>query len=104
MKVFAKSDRTSVLSTITRRINIIIKGCKHFKIGETCNVDKRFAAYSKYKEMYVLAESRYPDLIDELEAIYNQKYMEDKRNDNINCGSASSMGESSKYYLYVVVR
>jgi len=54
--------------------------------------------------MFLLCQSKYPELIENLERYYNEKYINHKKNDNKNMGSASVMSEIKKnYYLYIVV-
>jgi len=101
---FKKDKERIVKQKITSSINRIIETYGHFKIGKSGIPVQRAKQHREYKEMFLLCQSKYPELIENLERYYNEKYINHKKNDNKNMGSASVMSEIKKnYYLYIVV-
>ncbi|PKN16505.1 MAG: hypothetical protein CVU66_00715 [Deltaproteobacteria bacterium HGW-Deltaproteobacteria-23] len=105
-KKILKSSKPAVTRThITRSINTIMAEYPHFKIGKTGNPNARQANHHVYSKMFLITESKYPDIISQYEREYNDRYAGTPGCDNIRGGSAGPISEiSGKYYLYVVVR
>ncbi len=100
-----KSDNlAAVKRIITKNVNLLIDGCKSFKIGKSGVPKRRFANYSGYSRMVLLCQSRCASVIEHLEAYYNTKYRNHAKCDNINGGSAADMSGSGLFFLYVVLR
>ena len=103
--VAKKTDNLAALKgKITKVVNSLVDGCKHFKIGKSGSPKGRFANYSEYSRMVLLCQSRCASVIETLEAYYNSKYRVHPKCDNINGGSASDMTGSGSFFLYVVLR
>lgn len=100
-----KSDNLAALKRrISKSVNLLVDGCKSFKIGKSGCPKGRFSNYSGYSRMLLLCKSRCASVIETLEAYYNCKYRHHPKCDNVNGGSASYMSESGLYFLYVVLR
>ena len=67
---------------LTHAINRVIRENKGFKIGKTGNPKERNSNHKKYDKMFLLCSSTDEVLINKLEAYYNSKYINDKKNDN----------------------
>lgn len=92
---------------ITRSINTIIKEAKGFKIGKSGNPKNRKSSYDyrKYHSIYVLYADSDEDNVAYLEALYNNKYINHRKNDNKREGSAGVTSASNgQHYLYIAVR
>ncbi len=104
IKYFKKDDEKIVKQKITKSINLIVENYSHFKIGKSGIPAKRAEQHEEYTEMFLLCESKYSELIENLEKYYNKKFRHHEKNDNKNYGSASTMSKiDDNYYLYVVV-
>jgi len=104
IKYYKNSNEIIIKQHITKSINLIISNFNNFKIGKTGIPFARAKQYLEYNQMFLLCESRYSDLIENLEIYYNKKYLNHPNNDNINKGSACRMSKiDNKYYLYLVV-
>lgn len=98
-------SETVIKQRITRSINKLVKDCEGFKIGKTGNPKTRNRQHHTYQTMFVLCKSKDGDFIEDLEAHYNDKYINHEKNDNHRAGSAGKAVPAGKYYyLYVVLR
>lgn len=94
---------------ITLRIETIRKGRKgqSFKIGKTGNPDERVMYkdyFGKYKEMHLLYQSLYPEVISELERHFISKYYRKTKNENIDKAGTGKMNSRDGYYfLYLMI-
>lgn len=103
--VAKKTDNLSAVKRrITKSVNLLIDGCKRFKIGKTGVPERRFANYGGYDRMVLLCKSRCASVVETLEAYYNCKYRNHPKCDNIRGGSAADMSVGGKFFLYVVLR
>ena len=101
-----KLSNSILKQKITRSINkYILKEYKGFKIGKTGNPKSRTSNHKNYDKMFLFCASKNEELINTLESYYNEKYIDNKKNDNKKKGSASvAVPVKGKYYLYIVVR
>ncbi len=106
LRHFKKSNISVLKGRITRNINkIITSDCRAFKIGKTGNPNKRYDNHCvNYHSMFLLCESRYPDVIEHLEEYFIDKYFEHPKNENKKGGSAGiTKSVDGKHYLYIAV-
>ena len=90
----------------------INKKCNHFKIGKSGSIVNRMSQYKNpegdepaYTKMYLILSSNNSEIINSIEAQCNTRYINYKKNDNTNEGSAGTCGShDDKYYLYIVTR
>ena len=102
----ASASEDSVIKTqVTKTVNKLISSCNGFKIGKSGNPKTRAYSYQQYNNMYVLCSSNSVEFIEDLEAYYNDKFIDHSKNDNQRTGSAGeSVAANGSYYLYIVVR
>lgn len=104
VRVFKSSNSASIKRHITMTLNAIIGDYDEFKIGMTSNITNRTRNYTDYDEMFILGESSFPAIIENLEKDYIQKYINHSKNKNTQVGGGEMNLSKSKFYLYVVVR
>ncbi len=96
-----------ITSTLKRKISQLKRDRTRFKVGSTCNPNKRFTRYLKltklYKEMFVIYETKSIKNMAAIEEELIDFYRDHYENDNYLCGSAGPAGESEYHYVYVVV-
>ena len=103
VKLFAPNEVTKAKRHTTKTINRLLKGVKSFKVGKTGAPKERNSAHTKFKTMYLLVESTDKEFINGLEAIYNEKYISNSKNENCKIGSAGEMTDKTgRYYLYFI--
>ena len=102
---FFKSNQEIIAKIhITKTLNKIIKQNKKFKIGKSGSPKNRNSQHKEFSKMFILAESENKEFINKLEAIYNEKYIRNKKNTNYKIGSAGEMTDKTgSYFLYVVI-
>jgi len=104
-KYFTSKQETIAKIHITKTLNKIIKGKGKFKIGKSGVPHSRNKQHKAFNKMYILAESKNKKFIDKLEALYNEKYISNKKNANYKIGTAGVMSDKTgKYFLYVVTK
>ena len=104
--VSTTSDLTTVKNNTTRRINFILEEIKHkgFKIGRTSSPEQRSGGHKEYNKMFLLCMGP-KSVIENLEAYYNERYINYPKCDNRKAGSAGpSVKVGSAHYLYLVLR
>ena len=89
--------RRVALTKITKQIN---KNTALFLLGKTGNPKQRIKKYPPTSIMFLLAKSPNENIINQLEAHYNNKYLGTPLNVNKKGGSAGKMTKSKCYYLY----
>ena len=104
VRIFKSSNSGSIKRQITMTLNGIIGDYDEFKIGMTSNIPNRTRNYTDYDEMFILGESSFPAIIENLEKDYIQKYINHSKNQNTQIGGGEMNLSKSKFYLYVVVR
>jgi hypothetical protein len=102
-KFFKSSEETKAKIHITKTMNKLIENAKNFKVGKTGSPSDRNKQHTEFKKMYVIVESDKKDFIEDLECIYNEKYITNKKNKNLKIGSAGTMTDKKgRYFLYFV--
>ena len=106
LPVSTTDDLTGVKIKTTRLISQILLGNKHkgFKIGRTSSPTQRAGGHKEYDRMILLCMGP-KSVIEELEAYYNERYLQNPKCDNQRGGSAGpSVAVGRKHYLYLVLR
>ena len=104
-KFFNSSDETIAKIHTTKTINKLIGSTKKFKIGKSGNPKSRNTQHTQFNKLYIIVESRNKSFINNLEAIYNEKYISNKKNKNCKIGSAGVMTDKNgRYFLYFIAK
>jgi len=104
-KLFKPSQETIAKIHITKTINKLTKRKVKFKIGKTGMPDNRKKQHKEFSKMYIIAESKNDIFINKLEAIYNEKFIDNKKNVNYKIGSAGKMTDKTgRYFLYLIIK
>lgn len=102
-KFFESSEETKAKIHATKTINKLIKESAKFKIGKSGNPKGRNNQHIQFKKMYIIIESKNEKFINELEAVYNERYISNKKNKNCKIGSAGKMTKKTgRYFLYFI--
>ncbi len=104
-KFFKSNQETVAKIHITKTLNKLTKRKGKFKIGKSGTPNDRNSQHKSFKKMYIIAESKNKKFIDNLEAIYNEKFISNKKNVNCKIGSAGEMTDKTgRYFLYVITK
>ena len=104
-KFYKPSEETIAKTHITKTLNKLTKKNGKFKIGKSGTPNDRNIQHKEFKKMYIIAESKNKKFINKFEAIYNEKFIANKKNVNCKIGSAGEMTDKTgRYFLYVITK
>jgi hypothetical protein len=93
---------SAIVSTMRRRISAYTRNCD-FKIGITCNPERRWQAHKDHwDQMLVVYQSSSIDCVSQLECElieHNEEFAE-----NVISGGGGHIGQRGPYYLYILLR